>query len=833
MPDSAEALNRIKSMLLDGGFSPSDDRARMIKTGAALEYAMPALSEVSGDVTAVLAMILDRMMAAYGAGQALPAPFASAANEALAATLIFLEDPARACCLRRAGEALASACGISSSGLSRSEEKCRHGGCLEEFARLQHPLPFQSGSVFGIEDAAAQLLKVDATDKRAMTSLAEKLIALSENYPEEVGGLLRDAAIRVASMPPDAGKAPAALAAAAALVARASSAASALRPGDKAVKEEEQSSELALPADVDLGLVQDFLTESREYLSTAESSLMSLELSPGDSEALNAVFRSFHTVKGMAAFLNLTSISGLSHAAENMLSTLRSGEQAFSKEHADLLLASVDMLKELTGGVKAVLEGRRFSVPEPYAGLHRRLLEVSGSAVKASVPVPEPAVSVPEITIPPRVQEISSTVAIPEPEAVLEQEEHLPEPHPSAPVPAARPQLLRDSSVRVRTDRLDRLIDEIGELVIAHTMIAQDPVVDGGLCPELYKKVAQAGKIVRDLQSLSMSMRMVPLKASFQKVARLVRDLADKSQKPCDLKISGEDTEIDRNMVDALDEFMVHMVRNSMDHGLEPVEERVSRGKPARGTIKVSAAHEGGMVVFSIEDDGKGLDAEKILQRAVERGLTQPDAVLSSHEIYNFIFTPGFSTADRITDISGRGVGMDVVRKGVENMRGRIDIETEKGSGTRFRIKLPLTLAVTDGMLVRVGGQVYILPTHNIRTSLQPRESDLSTVQGRGELVRVQGELLPLFRLSRIFGIDGAQENPVKGLLVVVEDSDGSCALLVDELLGQQQVVAKALGNGVGAVEGVAGGAILGNGQVGLILDVSGLSGLARALTAV
>ena len=832
MPDSAEALNRIKSMLLDGGFSPSDDRARMIKTGAALEYAMPALAEVSGDVTSVLAMILDRMMAAYGSGQPLPAPFASAANEALAATLIFLEDPDRACCLRRAGEALAAACGLPTSGLSRSGEKCRHGSCLEEFTRLQHPLPFQGGSVFGIEDAAAQLLKLDATDKKAMTSLAERLIALSENYPEEVGGLLRDAAIRVASMPPEAGKAPAALAAAAALVARASSAAASLKQENKAVGQEESSSELKLPSDVDLGLVQDFLTESREYLATAESSLMSLELSPGDSEALNAVFRSFHTVKGMAAFLNLTSISGLAHAAENMLSALRSGEQAFSKEHADLLLASVDMLKELTGGVKSVLEGRRFSVPEPHAGLHRRLQEMSGSVVKATVPAPEPApVSVPEIAIPPRVRELPAPV--PEPEVPAAQEEHPADMHSAAPAPAVRPQAVRDSSVRVRTDRLDRLIDEIGELVIAHTMIAQDPVVDGGLCPELYKKVAQAGKIVRDLQALSMSMRMVPLKASFQKVARLVRDLADKSQKPCDLKISGEETEIDRNMVDALDEFMVHMVRNSMDHGLEPVEARVAAGKPARGTIKVSAAHEGGMVVFSIEDDGRGLDAEKILARAVERGLAKPDAVFSAHEIYNFIFTPGFSTADRITDISGRGVGMDVVKKGVENLRGRIEIDTEKGSGTRFRIKLPLTLAVTDGMLVRVGGQVYILPTHNIRTSFQPGENDLSTVQSRGELVRVQGELLPLFRLSRIFGIDGAQENPARGLLVVVEDSDGSCALLVDELLGQQQVVAKALGNGVGAVEGVAGGAILGNGQVGLILDVSGLSGLARALTAV
>lgn len=830
MPDSAEALNRIKSILLDGGLAPSDDRARLIKSGAALEYSLPALSDVSVDVGAVMGLILDHLMAVYGSGQALSPAFTAGANEALAAVLLTLEDPARACCVRRAGAVLAAACGQNPAGLSQDAEKCRHGNCFEEFMHSQHPLPFQGGSAFSIEDAARQVLKLDASDKKAMTSLAEKLIALSENYPEEVGGLLRDAAIRVASMPPDAGKAPAALAAAAALVSRASSAAASLKPEDKVRKEETVPSDMQIPQDMDLGLVQDFLTESREYLAMAESSLMSLELSPDDSEALNAVFRSFHTVKGMAAFLNITSISRLAHAAENMLSALRAGEQAFSKEHADLLLASVDMLKELSGGVKATLEGRHFSIPEPYAGLQRRLQELAGAPGPA-VPAPAP-VSVSEIAIPPRVQEIP----VPAAEAPEEHESSsaAPDAHPSQQqgALAARPGV-RDSSVRVRTDRLDHLIDEIGELVIAHAMIAQDPVVDGGLCPELYKKVSQAGKIVRDLQELSMSMRMVPLKASFQKVARLVRDMADKSQKPCDLKISGETTEIDRNMVDALDEFMVHMVRNAMDHGLEPMEERVSRAKPARGTIQVSASHEGGLVVFTIEDDGRGLDQEKIFRRAVERGLAQAEVNLSSHDIYNFIFMPGFSTADRVTDISGRGVGMDVVKKGVENLRGRIEIETELGKGTRFRIKLPLTLAITDGMLVRVGRQIYILPTHNIRTSFQPTGKDLSTVNGKGELVRVLGELLPVFRLHRVFGIEDAQEDPTKALLVVVEETNGLCAFMVDELLGQQQVVAKALGNGVGAVEGVAGGAILGNGQVGLILDASGLSNLARTLTTV
>lgn len=829
MPDSAEALNRIKSILSDGGLAPSDDRARLIKSGAALEYSMPALAGVSADVTAVLGIILDHLMAVYGSGQALSPAFTAAANESLAAVLLTLEDPARVCCVRRAGAVLSDACGLAAGSLFRDTEKCRHGNCFEEFIHSQHPLPFQGGTAFSMEDAARQVIKLDASDKKAMTSLAEKLIALSENYPEEVGGLLRDAAIRVASMPPDAGKAPAALAAAAALVSRASSAAALLKPEDKVKKEEPVPSDIQIPRDMDLGLVHDFLTESREYLSMAESSLMSLELSPDDSEALNAVFRSFHTVKGMAAFLNITSISGLAHAAENMLSSLRAGEQVFSKEHADLLLSSVDMLKELSGGVKATLEGRRFSIPEPYAGLHRRLQELAGASGASSTA--RPPVPVSEIVIPPRQSELPAPAA----EAP---EEHdvssaAPDAHPSQQqgALAARPGGVRDSSVRVRTDRLDRLIDEIGELVIAHAMIAQDPVVDGGLCPDLYRKVSLAGKIVRDLQELSMTMRMVPLKASFQKVARLVRDMADKSQKPCDLKISGETTEIDRNMVDALDEFMVHMVRNAMDHGLEPMEERVSRAKPARGTIHVSASHEGGLVIFTIEDDGRGLDQDKILKRAVERGLVQPEANLSSHDIYNFIFVPGFSTADSVTDISGRGVGMDVVRKGVENLRGRIEIETEPGKGTRFRIKLPLTLAVTDGMLVRVGRQIYILPTHNIRTSFQPSGKDLSTVNGKGELVRVLGELLPVFRLYRVFGIEDAQEDPTKALLVVVEETNGLCAFMVDELLGQQQVVAKALGNGVGTVEGVAGGAILGNGQVGLILDASGLSNLARTLT--
>jgi len=385
-----------------------------------------------------------------------------------------------------------------------------------------------------------------------------------------------------------------------------------------------------------------------------------------------------------------------------------------------------------------------------------------------------------------------------------------------------------EAFVRVRTDRLDRLIDTVGELVIAQSMVAQDQTVLDPGNHELLRKVSHTSKIVRELQDLAMSMRMVPLKMSFQKMARVVRDLAQKSGKSARLVTQGEDTEIDRNMVEVINDPLLHLVRNAVDHGLETPEERERAGKPPTGTVLLSAYHAGGNVVIEVQDDGRGLNREKILQKAISKGLIESDKGMSDADIFNLIFEPGFSTAEKVTDVSGRGVGLDVVKAGVEALRGRVTVESEPGKGCTFRLRLPLTMAITDGMLVRVGGQRYIIPTVNIHMSLKPNPEDLHTVSGRGEMLKLRDELLPIFRLHRIFEVPNAVEKLEDGLLVIVDDGSGRYALLVDELLGQQQVVAKALGEGLGKIPGISGGAILGDGRVGLIIDTQGVAALAR-----
>jgi two-component system chemotaxis sensor kinase CheA len=338
---------------------------------------------------------------------------------------------------------------------------------------------------------------------------------------------------------------------------------------------------------------------------------------------------------------------------------------------------------------------------------------------------------------------------------------------------------------------------------------------------------------VRELQDLSMSMRMVPLKPTFQKLARLVRDVAHKNGKLVELVTSGEDTEIDRTMVDVVGDPLVHMVRNAIDHGIEFAAERMANGKPAAGVVRLSAHHAGGNVVVELSDDGRGLNRDKIVAKAIERGLIASDKGMSESDVFNLIFAPGFSTADAITDLSGRGVGMDVVRRNVEALRGQVEITSAAGKGSTFSLRLPLTLAITDGMLVQVGAERYIVPTANIHMSFRPEPSMLSTVAGRGEVVMLRGEVMPVIRVHRVLGVADAVEHATEALLMIVGDGERRAALLVDQLLGQQQVVTKPLGAGVGQVAGVSGGAILGDGRVGLIVDVGEILALAQAGEAV
>jgi two-component system chemotaxis sensor kinase CheA len=325
------------------------------------------------------------------------------------------------------------------------------------------------------------------------------------------------------------------------------------------------------------------------------------------------------------------------------------------------------------------------------------------------------------------------------------------------------------------------------------------------------------------MQHTAMSLRMIPIKPTFQKMERLARDLSRDFGKKVNFHVSGEDTELDRTVVEDIGDPLVHMVRNSLDHGLETTAERIAAGKSEHGNVTLKAYHEGGNIVIELSDDGRGINPEKILAKAKKQNLVQPNAQLSKEEILNLIFLPGFSTAEKVTAVSGRGVGMDVVRRNIDKLRGKIEILSEIGQGSTFRIRLPLTMAIIDGLVVRVGEDRFILPSTSVQMALRPTREAFSTVQGRGEVLDHRGKILPLHRLHRRFGIAGAIENPWEAIIVIVENNGRAHALLVDDMVSKQEVVIKPLGGFLQSLAGISGGAILGDGNIALILDPGSL----------
>jgi two-component system chemotaxis sensor kinase CheA len=332
----------------------------------------------------------------------------------------------------------------------------------------------------------------------------------------------------------------------------------------------------------------------------------------------------------------------------------------------------------------------------------------------------------------------------------------------------------------------------------------------------------------RELQERVMGIRMLPIGTVFSRFPRLVRDLAGKNGKKMQLVISGEETELDKTVIESIGDPMTHLIRNSADHGLEPPEDRLAAGKPEQGTIRLNAFHEGGNICITVEDDGRGLNRDKILAKAVKQGLISETDKLPDDQIWALIFRPGFSTADTVTDVSGRGVGMDVVTRNIEALGGTVGIKTAAGKGTMFTLKLPLTLAIIEGMTVRVGKELYIIPLISIVESIQPQAAALKTIAGKAELMSVRGAHHPVLRLYQVFDIQPESTDLTKGILVILETEGERVAVLVDELVGQQQVVIKSLDKNFRKVQGVAGATILGDGTVGLILDVRGLLELAR-----
>lgn len=379
------------------------------------------------------------------------------------------------------------------------------------------------------------------------------------------------------------------------------------------------------------------------------------------------------------------------------------------------------------------------------------------------------------------------------------------------------------STIRVETKKIDRLVNLVGELLVTQSMASQltagSMKEDTGL---LQKTITQLEKNTSEIQEGVMSIRMLPIGDVFNRFRRLVRDLAKARGKRINLILSGEDTELDKTVIEKLIDPLTHLLRNSIDHGIECPDDRLVKGKPEEGKVSIDAFHEGGKVIITIEDDGKGLDKEKVVKKAKERGLIAADANLPDKDIYGLIFMPGFSTADEVTDISGRGVGMDVVKRNIEGLSGSVTIETEMNNYTRFTLTLPLTMAVIDGLTVSIGGEEFIIPITSVIESKRPARAEVKTIKGEGEVVKVRGNYVTLLRLHRILGVTAREENPWLALVVIISVDGKEYGLLVDELLGKQQVVIKAMGSLQG-LTGIAGAAILGSGRVALILDGAGI----------
>lgn len=551
-------------------------------------------------------------------------------------------------------------------------------------------------------------------------------------------------------------------------------------------------------AEQDAPLVIDFVTEATEHIESAETGLLELENKPGNAEVLNKIFRGFHTIKGMAGFLNLTEIGTLAHSAENVLDLARKNKLIISGAISDLIFEVIDAKKRMLSTLKDCVQA---SKPISASPATAQLIEKLKLAAEGKLPQSQTAA--------PQTASPQTTT----PQAATEQKETV-ESHDK-------------ENIKVSTARLDKLINTVGELVIAQLMVAEE-TGSNLLANELARKVSHQSKIIRELQELSMVMRMVPIQGVFQKMARLVRDLSHKTDKPVDFVTSGDETELDRNIVDKITDPLVHMIRNSVDHGIESPEERKKTGKNPTGRIDLRAYHQAGNIVIEVQDDGKGLNKERILQKAIDSGFAQTGQQLSEEEIFKLIFKAGLSTAEKVTSVSGRGVGMDVVKRNIDSLRGKIEISSTPGKGAIFTIRLPLTLAIIDGQIVRIGKERYIIPINSILHSFKPTKEQIQSIQNRAEVAMVEKELLPVIRLYRHFHVKPDSESIFDGLLVVVEADSQKCCLLVDDLTGQQQVVIKSLGEGLGQIKGVSGGAIMGDGRVSLILDIPGLIDLGQ-----
>ncbi len=571
-------------------------------------------------------------------------------------------------------------------------------------------------------------------------------------------------------------------------------------------------------------IIKQYLAETDELLDSLEQELLEIEKNPGNVELADNAFRSLHTLKGNAGFLDYTDIVTITHISENFLEFVRSGELEPSHSQISILLEIPDKirnaLQNLSSNKKPVIENLNDFIT---------LMTNSFNGHEEEKPLESPQQKIDLDGLLPQKEKIEPQEAKTSP--VRSKPEEIPKKEPVKKAVVSK-KSVSNEFIRVDVNKLNELMDLVGEIVIAESMVSQHPDIIEKDLPGFEKSAMHLQKNIRYLQEISTSMRMVPISGLFRKMIRLVRDLANKSGKRVELSIIGGETEVDRSVIEHISDPLVHIIRNSVDHGLESSDERKQAGKDPVGNVFLEAKRVGGEIWIVIQDDGKGLNREKIIAKAIEKGIiTGTGEELTDHQVYNMIFAPGFSTADKITDISGRGVGLDVVVRNLESIRGRVEVTSKMGEGSTFSLRIPLTTAIVEGMLLRVGHAVYAIPTLDIRESLKIQQSSVTNLLDGHEVVKIRDELLPVLRIHELHDIYDAKTDLNEGLIIVATKGGKSVCLFVDEIVEQKQLVIKSLPPYMGDVKGVTGCTILGDGNICLILDVANIIKLAETQT--
>jgi|HubBroStandDraft_6_1064221.scaffolds.fasta_scaffold05315_5 two-component system chemotaxis sensor kinase CheA len=573
----------------------------------------------------------------------------------------------------------------------------------------------------------------------------------------------------------------------------------------------------------DAELLQDYLTECEEILQQLDQDLVAIESTPDDAEMLNRIFRAFHTIKGTSGFLGFNHIVELTHHAEDVLNILRKGERKVTRQVMNVLLAALDQLRQMIGDVRGG-SSREYKIEGLVLDL-QGLLQADASVPAAQAATPASTNSSPS-------KEIASSEsrAAGEDLQTIERgqqahQKELPAKGGSSAVEATR-------TIRVDVGKLDELINLVGELVLERNRLlhlsrgfSERQLSDDRFESSLLQAAARLSFITDELQTAGLRTRMIPVEAIFRRFPRMVRDLAGALGKEVDLVIQGEDTELDKTVAEQIVDPLVHLLRNSLDHGIEMPTVRVERGKPARGTLRVEARQEGDNIVIEIEDDGAGMDHTRIAKKAIEKGLISQEqlAAMSSREVLDLIFLPGFSLAEKVSDVSGRGVGMDVVRSNMKKLNGAVEIDSELGKGSCIRLRLPLTLAILPVLLVSAGVETYALPLRSVVETIRIRASEIHRANGT-DMLRLRDRMIPVCWLHQAIGLPTKARAPETLLRVVVLTAgQRRVGLVVDQLVGQEETVIKSVSSHLRNVPGLAGATISGDGEVRLILDPAGL----------